>query len=136
MIYTSIDKRYPYMAMLCKLIDKYFVETLLCSGGGKMGIVSVHWRASAIMRWKVVTAMLLLALNNITYAQIADVSGVGEDRDSALRDAKRNAVEQVVGTYINSETLVGQASVVLEFSTEIPDISVFEIPKKYQNVKH
>lgn len=77
-----------------------------------------------------------LALNNITYAQIADVSGVGEDRDSALRDAKRNAVEQVVGTYINSETLVSQASVVLEFSTEIPDMSVFEIPKKYQNVKH
>ena len=101
-----------------------------------MGIVSVHWRARAIMRWKVVTAMLLLALNNITYVQIADVSGVGEDRDSALRDAKRNAVEQVVGTYINSETLVSQASVVLEFSTEIPDISVFEIPKKYQNVKH
>ena len=64
------------------------------------------------MRWKVVTAMLLLALNNITYAQIADVSGVGEDRDSALRDAKRNAVEQIVGTYINSETLVSQASVV------------------------
>ena len=64
------------------------------------------------MRWKVVTAMLLLALNNITYAQIADVSGVGEDRDSALRDAKRNAVEQIVGTYINSETMVSQASVV------------------------
>lgn len=35
MIYTSIDKRYPYMAMLCELIDKYFVETLLCSGGVK-----------------------------------------------------------------------------------------------------
>ena len=65
-----------------------------------------------MIRWKVVTAMLLLALNNITYAQIADVSGVGEDRDSALRDAKRNAVEQIVGTYINSETLVSQASVV------------------------
>lgn len=120
MIYTSIDKRYPYMAMLCELIDKYFVETLLCSGGGKMGIRGIHWRARAMIRWKVVTAMLLLALNNITYAQIADVSGVGEDRDSALRDAKRNAVEQVVGTYINSETLVSQASVVLEFSTEIP----------------
>lgn len=65
-----------------------------------------------MMRWKVVTAMLLLALNNITYAQIADVTGIGEDSDSALRDAKRNAVEQVVGTYINSETLVSQASVV------------------------
>lgn len=112
MIYKSIDKRYPYMAMLCELIDKYFVETLLCSGGGKMGIRGIHWRERFIMRWKVVTAMLLLALNNITYAQIADVSGVGEDRDSALRDAKRNAVEQVVGTYINSETLVSQASVV------------------------
>ena len=35
MIYKSIDKRYPYMAMLCELIDKYFVETLLCSGGVK-----------------------------------------------------------------------------------------------------
>ena len=35
MIYMSIDKRYPYMTMLCKLIDKHFVETLLCSGGVK-----------------------------------------------------------------------------------------------------
>lgn len=112
MIYKSIDKRYPYMAMLCELIDKYFVETLLCSGGGKMGIIGIHWRERAMVRWKIVTAMLLLALNNITYAQIADVSGVGEDRDSALSDVKRNAVEQVVGTYINSETLVSQASVV------------------------
>lgn len=38
MIYTSIDKRYhdtPYMTMLCELIDKYVVETLLCNGGVK-----------------------------------------------------------------------------------------------------
>lgn len=43
MIYTSIDKRYhPYMTMLCELIDKYVVETLLCSGGGKMGIGDIH----------------------------------------------------------------------------------------------
>lgn len=88
-----------------------------------------------MIKRKIVTTMLLLALSNITYAQIADVTGIGEDSDSALRDAKRNAVEQVVGTYINSETLVSQASVVLEFSTEIPDMSVFEIPKKYQDVK-
>ena len=88
-----------------------------------------------MVKRNVVITMLLLALNNITYAQIADVTGIGEDSDSALRDAKRNAVEQVVGTYINSETLVSQASVVLEFSTEIPDMSVFEIPKKYQDVK-
>lgn len=30
------------MTMLCKLIDKYVVETLLCSGGGKMGIGGIH----------------------------------------------------------------------------------------------
>ena len=65
-----------------------------------------------MLKRNVVIAMLLLALSNITYAQIADVTGIGEDSDSALRDAKRNAVEQVVGTYINSETLVSQASVV------------------------
>ena len=121
--------------MLCELIDKYVVKTLLCSGGGKMDVRDIHGRLRYMIKRKIVTTMLLLALSNITYAQIADVTGIGEDSDSALRDAKRNAVEQVVGTYINSETLVSQASVVLEFSTEIPDMSVFEIPKKYQDVK-
>lgn len=33
------------MAMLCELIDKYFVKTLLCSGGGKMSIIGIYWRA-------------------------------------------------------------------------------------------
>ena len=42
MIYKSIDKRYPYMAMLCELIDKYVVKTLLCSGGGKTGVGDIH----------------------------------------------------------------------------------------------
>lgn len=123
------------MAMLCELIDKYVVEMLLCSGGVKRVLEIYIERVGYMIKRKVVTTMLLLALSNITYAQIADVTGIGEDSDSALRDAKRNAVEQVVGTYINSETLVSQASVVLEFSTEIPDMSVFEIPKKYQDVK-
>ena len=30
------------MAMLCEIKDKYFVETLLCSGGGKMLIGNIH----------------------------------------------------------------------------------------------
>lgn len=30
------------MKMLCELIDKYVVETLLCSGGGKMSIGDIH----------------------------------------------------------------------------------------------
>lgn len=45
MIYKRIDKRYSYMTMLCGIKDKYFVETLLCSGGGKMGIRGIRWRA-------------------------------------------------------------------------------------------
>lgn len=63
-------------------------------------------------KWQALTIVALLAFNNFAYAQIADVTGVGEDSDSALRDAKRNAVEQVIGTYINSETLVSQSAVV------------------------
>ena len=53
------------------------------------------------MRWKVVTAMLLLALNNITYAQIADESGkgywvsrmntAGYSRHDVLREFTRSA---------------------------------------------
>lgn len=31
------------MTMLCELIDKYVVETLLCSGGGKMDVRDIHW---------------------------------------------------------------------------------------------
>ena len=42
MMYKSIDKRYLYTTMLCELIDKYVVEKLLCSGGGKMGIGDIH----------------------------------------------------------------------------------------------
>lgn len=44
MIYKRIDKRYPYMAMLCEIKDKYFVETLLCNGGGRMGVRGIRWR--------------------------------------------------------------------------------------------
>ena len=33
------------MAMLCEIKDKYFGKTLLCSGGGKMSIRGIQWRA-------------------------------------------------------------------------------------------
>ena len=39
-------------------------------------------------------------------AQEVTVVGMGEDRDSATRDAARLAVEQVVGTFIDSRTLM------------------------------
>lgn len=112
MISRNTDGCCFYTAMLCELKDKYFVETLLCSGGGKTVIHEIQWGEVRMKKWQALTVSFLLALSNTVFAQIADVTGVGEDSDSALRDAKRNAVEQVIGTYISSETLVSQASVV------------------------
>ena len=63
-------------------------------------------------KWQMLLIGSLLTVCNVAAAQWVVVTGVGEDADSALRDAKRSAVEQVVGTYISSETLVSQASVV------------------------
>ena len=63
-------------------------------------------------KWQMLLIGSLLAACNVAAAQWIEVTGVGEDADSALRDAKRSAVEQVVGTYISSETLVSRASVV------------------------
>lgn len=40
------------------------------------------------------------------------VKGTGTDKDSAVRDAMRVAVERVIGTYVDSKTLVEQARVV------------------------
>lgn len=80
--------------------------------GGKTVIHEIQWGEVRMKKWQALTVSFLLALSNTVFAQIADVTGVGEDSDSALRDAKRNAVEQVIGTYISSETLVSQASVV------------------------
>ena len=39
-------------------------------------------------------------------AQEVTVVGMGMDKDSAIRDASRLAVEQVVGTYLDSRTLM------------------------------
>lgn len=45
-------------------------------------------------------------ISNISFAQTVTVIGNGSDKETAMRDAMRNAVEQVVGTYIDSTTLV------------------------------
>ena len=47
-------------------------------------------------------------------AQQVVVDGMGMDKESALRDASRNAVEQVVGTMVDSKTLVNNAVVALD----------------------
>lgn len=62
-------------------------------------------------KWQKLLIASLLVLCNCASAQWAEVTGTGEDSDSALNDAKRNAVEQIVGSYISSETITSQYSV-------------------------
>lgn len=56
----------------------------------------------------------LLLWTNITYAQQVTVTGVGDNKDAAIKDAFRNAVEQVVGIYVNSSTVVSNYQVELD----------------------
>lgn len=55
-----------------------------------------------------------LLMANIAFAQEVTVDGVGVDKDNAVRDAMRNAVENVIGTYIDSRTLVDKSVVALD----------------------
>ncbi|MBR2142284.1 hypothetical protein [Anaerovibrio sp.] len=52
--------------------------------------------------------------SNVVMAQEVTVTGMGSDRDSALRDATRLAVEQVVGTFITSETVMKNLTIQLD----------------------
>ena len=59
------------------------------------------------------TAIVLSAMP-ITSAEQVNVEGVGIDRQSAIADAKRAAVNRVVGTYIDSRTLVADSELALD----------------------
>ena len=68
-------------------------------------------------RWKKFLSAVGIALTvgaNAAFAQSVTVVGMGEDQSGALKDAQRNAVMQVVGTYIDSRTLVENAVVALD----------------------
>ena len=52
---------------------------------------------------------VIMAILNVAEAKEVTVDGVGMDRDSALKDARRNAIEQVIGTFVDSRTLVRNA---------------------------
>ena len=58
--------------------------------------------------------LILLCSSSPTFAKEVTVDGVGIDRESALRDARRVAVEQVVGTFVDSRTLVENSMVALD----------------------
>ena len=57
---------------------------------------------------------VLALLTSSAAAQQVVADGTGTDQESALRDASRNAVEQVVGTLVDSRTLVQNAAVQLD----------------------
>lgn len=61
----------------------------------------------------IVFGFILLYVNS-GFAQSVVVDGVGTDKESALREAMRNAVEQVVGTFVDSKTLTNKAIVELD----------------------
>lgn len=65
-------------------------------------------------RYPVLAVLLLLLWSQVASAQVVVAEGEGADRQSALRDAARNAVEQVVGTLVDARTLVQGASVQLD----------------------
>ena len=51
---------------------------------------------------------------SVTEAREVTVTGVGTDRESALKDARRVAVEEVAGTFIDSRTLTNKSMVELD----------------------
>jgi hypothetical protein len=56
--------------------------------------------------------MTLLLCTPVTLAREVTVQGYGITRDEAINDALRNAVEQAVGTLVDSQTLVQNAEVI------------------------
>lgn len=58
--------------------------------------------------------LLLVGINSISFAQQVTVTGVGDNKDEAVKEALRTAVEQVVGVYINSNTVVSNLQVELD----------------------
>ena len=66
------------------------------------------------MKKIVVLIMLLISLNGTAMAQEVIAEGYGVDKNSALRNAEQNAVAQIVGTYIDTKTLVQDYMVQLQ----------------------
>lgn len=64
-------------------------------------------------RWFLLLVTFLISAN-VAVAQQVTVDGVGTDKEGAVRDAMRNAVETVVGTMIDSRTLIDKNVVALD----------------------
>lgn len=68
------------------------------------------------MSWKkfFVTTAALILLNATVAAQVVTVNGSGVSENAAIKDAKRAAVEQVIGTRIKSESLMVDLELVFD----------------------
>lgn len=66
------------------------------------------------MKKLLLTAAFLGIMAQSAAAQMVTVEGVGLDRESALRDAQRNAVEQVAGTLVDSRSIAENMQVTLD----------------------
>ena len=72
-------------------------------------------RGERSVKTKLVLLLLFLGiLSSTAWAKEVTVVGVGTDRVSAMRDARRIAVEEVIGTLVDSRTLVENYVVALD----------------------
>lgn len=63
---------------------------------------------------KIIAFIIVMICGHTVFAQSVVTEGVGMDKDSAVRDAVRNAVEKVIGSYVDSRTLVSNAELALD----------------------
>lgn len=82
-------------------------ETVFCFGQGKREKRMKNFAGfiAGLCAW-------LTLLIGTASAQAVVVEGTGTDRESAVRDAMRRAVEVVVGTFVDSKTLIERSQVV------------------------
>lgn len=66
------------------------------------------------MKKLLLTAAFFGIMAQSAAAQMVTVEGVGLDRESSLRDAQRNAVEQVAGTLVDSRSIAENMQVTLD----------------------
>lgn len=66
------------------------------------------------MKKILIALCLCMAMMQTAFAQTVTVDGVGIDRDAAMRDAARTAVEQVAGMYISADTVVSENAVEMD----------------------
>lgn len=74
----------------------------------------IVYKLSKKWRKLLMTGLGLICFTSVALAKEATVVGLGDNREAALDDAKRNAVEQIVGTMIDSRSMSEMAVVKLD----------------------